>query len=117
MSSSDHSAESLRGTPRSKVFQPAQMTVGAVTRRVHLLDLSRSGALVHAADPPAVGTVVRLTVDTTLGLARVMWRRGDRFGVAFPTPLDQQFVNKVIDPHGTRLPAGTATTPLRRACG
>jgi hypothetical protein len=76
-----------RATPRLKVFEPAEMRVGLTTERVHLLDLSFGGALVHSVAPPAVGATVRIACAGTTRLARVVRRDGDRFGVQFMLPL------------------------------
>jgi len=65
--------------------------------RVHLLDLSNTGALVHAAAPPAIGAMVDVTCGFSLGAARVAWVDGKRFGLSFTQRLTDQQVRFVIE--------------------
>lgn len=97
---SDHidDVRSLRGHPRLKVFQPIEMHAGMVPLRAHLLDLSASGALVHSATAPAPGTPVRLTIGGLMRSARVVWRDGVRFGIAFIVPLREIEVERMLAP-------------------
>lgn len=97
---------SLRGQPRRKVFQPVDLIVGTAPLRAHLLDVSASGALVHSKDAPAPGSSVRLTIDGLLRMARVVWREGPQFGIAFLVPLRDAEVEHLLAP----VPA-----PARRA--
>lgn len=87
---------SARAAPRAKVFQPAEMLAGTTTSRIHLLDLSRVGALVYGQSPPSVGTIVRLNGSRAIGAARVAWVDGKRFGVAFAVPLTQSQLDALI---------------------
>jgi hypothetical protein len=73
----------LRTKPRLKLFEPTSMAGPAGTVRAHLLDLSATGALVHAAEPPTAGGTVRLYVGGAARAATVMWVEGRRFGVRF----------------------------------
>lgn len=83
--------------PRLKVFQPARMVAGATERRVHLLDLSESGALVHSAEPaPAPGAVVTLHLGVKHAPARVVWADGRRFGVRFAVALTRADLDAVL---------------------
>lgn len=82
--------------PRFKVFLPAEMRTGSSVHRVHLLDLSVSGALVHAATPPEVGSIVDIICSQQPRKARVIWVRARRFGVRFTPVLTQQHVDAVI---------------------
>lgn len=83
MNFQDDAASSCTREPRLKVFQPIQLETAAGTVRAHLLNLSRTGALIHCADAPEHGAIVRVTLGNTANRARVMWRDGKRFGVAF----------------------------------
>jgi hypothetical protein len=87
---------SLRGQPRRKIFQPVDMQAAGQAVRAHLLDLSASGALVHSTTPPAPGTPLRLTIGGAVRTARVVWRDGVRFGIAFALPLDAADVARVL---------------------
>lgn len=96
MTGDGEAAHDLRAKPRYKLFQPSEMTLSGATTRVHILNLSATGALVHAAEPPAPGTSLRLRPGQGLRPARVVWTRGRRFGVAFSTPLADAQVDSVI---------------------
>jgi len=83
---------------RAKIFQPGEMHTISGAQRIHLLDVSASGALVYTAGRvPDVGSVVRLTVGITIGAARVRWAVGKRFGVSFATPLAQTHIDQLLD--------------------
>jgi hypothetical protein len=76
------------------------MVVGASTSsslvRVHLLDLSATGALIHHAAPPAVGATVRLECAGRMRMAHVMWVNGSRFGIAFALPLSEHQLDHAL---------------------
>lgn len=63
------------------------MTVAGATSRVHLLNLSQTGALIHAEAPPPVGTTIQLRCGKTGWLARVVWSADKRLGVVHAPPL------------------------------
>ena len=77
----------LRAARRLKLFQPTELRTGEARCRVHLLDLSATGALIHAAAPPARGASVLLACAGSLREARVMWVDGQRLGVSFRSTL------------------------------
>jgi hypothetical protein len=79
--------EALRASRRLKVFQPATLLDDAGHRRVHLLDVSRTGVLGHAASPPAPGARVGLDCGGEVSSALVRWSDGPRFGLEFDRPL------------------------------
>ena len=79
--------EQSRAKPRHKLFLPTTMLVGAEKFRVHLLDLSASGAQVHFTIPPPLGALVQIECAGALRMARVARRDGERFGIQFLTPL------------------------------
>jgi hypothetical protein len=59
---------------------------------VHLIDLSRDGALAHAKLPPATNAIVWLLSRGVEMPARIAWARGDRLGLSFSRSLsDLQF--------------------------
>ena len=77
----------LRAEPRHKLFEPTTMQCGAQRLRVHLLDVSATGALVHHAAPPPIGALVLIDCCGARRSARVMRAEGSRFGVQFTIPL------------------------------
>jgi hypothetical protein len=89
----------LRQAPRIKIFQPAEMAHGGgegEPARVHLLNISTGGALVYGVPTPQVGESVRLACGVSLGEARVAWRSGKRFGVAFAEPIGEARVAEIL---------------------
>lgn len=106
----------LRGKPRLKLFQPTEMRgPDGATRRAHLLDLSATGALVHAADPPAVGGEVALRLSNAPRPGRVMWVDGRRFGVQFRSPLTDAEVEDALSTQAaTVAEAGRRVGPITR---
>ncbi len=85
-----------RGGHRHKVFLPAEMTEGDRAGRAHLLNLSMTGALLHADAAPSVGAVVQLTVGATRWPVRVVWSQDKRFGVVHVTPLARAAVEALV---------------------
>jgi hypothetical protein len=88
--------EERRLAPRAKLFQPAQMHGRGGDVRVHVLNLSTSGALVYGDRTPGEGEQVRLTCGVSLGVGRVAWVSGRRFGVQFLRPLAHGVVEQVL---------------------
>ncbi|MES2496986.1 MAG: PilZ domain-containing protein [Pseudomonadota bacterium] len=73
----------LRQSERSRVFLTAKMLVSGRPSQIHLLDLSRQGALAHGTEPPLDGEIVWLVCRGVELLARTAWIKGNRFGLAF----------------------------------
>jgi len=75
---------------RHKVFLPARMITPQGDLRVHLINVSVTGALAHYELPPVVGTVIALEIGGwTIG--------GRRFGIAFSGRLDKQRLDSLFD--------------------
>ncbi|UYY57498.1 PilZ domain-containing protein [Sphingomonas sp. S2-65] len=85
-----------RQAPRSKLFQPAEMRSRGDESRVHLLNLSTSGALVYGEAVPVLGEEVQLRCSLPLGPGRVAWVEGRRFGVEFTRALSDAVVEQVL---------------------
>ncbi len=79
--------DAARIARRVKVFQPAELFSGPSGRRIHLLDVSNTGALAHAQEPPAKGERVRVECLGLVREASVRWSEGKRFGLLFDRPL------------------------------
>ena len=92
----EQDADDRRRATRVKIFQPAEMEGGATRDRVHLLNLSTTGALIYGEEPPAIGATVRLTCGFPLGEARVAWAGGRCFGVAFAKPLPKSQIDALL---------------------
>lgn len=81
---------------RFKVFEPGLLRYGRTQHRIHLLDLSVSGALAHADDAPVPGTMVLVESGELRAVARVVWAKGQRFGLAFGRPLSDDQIARVL---------------------
>lgn len=82
--------------PRHKVFLPAEMATAAGTTRIHLLNLSLTGALIHGEPAPRAGAVVQLRCGDVAWPARVVWAQHSRFGVLHVTPLAPGIVAALV---------------------
>lgn len=99
----------LRETPRLKLFEPTELNGPQGRVRAHLLDLSATGALVHAAQPPRPGDHVQVRIAGALRYSRVMWVDDRKFGVAFRLPLASADIDTVLAAQKER-----AAAPLRQ---
>ncbi len=79
----------LRAFPRDKIFEPANVAVGATSVRVHMLDVSQGGARVHSVAPLSVGDRVMLSWRDQSRIASVAWSRDSKSGLRFDLPLTQ----------------------------
>lgn len=116
MTNRDEDVRHLRAKPRSKLFQPTELcdAAGAI-RRAHLLDLSATGALVHATEPPQPGGMIQLTLGGTPRSCHVMWVEDRRFGVRFRTPLtDAQVADILATQAALVAEASRRTGPIAR---
>lgn len=77
----------LRQSERSRVYLSAKLLASGRPLEIHLLDLSRHGALAHAAETPQDGEIVWVVCRGVEILARTAWVRGNRFGLAFDAGL------------------------------
>lgn len=109
------SALGFRGRPdgrqgtRTRVLLQASVLAGGRPMRIHLLDLSGSGALGHAGDPPQPGEIVWLVCKGTEILARTAWVRGNRFGLAFDNSLPAAKLKPLLSEGRRALENGTET--------
>lgn len=77
---------------RISVSLRATLICGGMTVPVHLLDLSRDGALAHAQLPHDTNAIVWLRSNGLEMPARIAWARGGRLGLSFSRSLsDDQF--------------------------
>ena len=97
MRTSDKNGAQKRAAPRIKIFLAGEIRCGAgEPRRAHLLNISTGGALVYADAVPDIGEELRLACGVPLGLARVQWRNGRRFGVAFMQPISDALIDAIV---------------------
>src|SRR5262245_60217215 len=86
-----------RESSRTRILLSASLLIGGRPSRVHLLDLSKKGALAHATDVPGQGQKVWLVCHGAEVLARVAWVKGPRFGLAFDTHLPRTKLDHMLN--------------------
>lgn len=91
-----------RRTARLKLFEPAEMRHGAQVQRVHLLDLSVAGALLHTTEPPEAGSTVMLVCPRFTRMAKVAWIKERRIGLSFVRTLGKAELAETISPSAAR---------------
>lgn len=95
------SGASRRMAARHKMFEPVRLHRDGEAWRAHLLDLSRTGARLHADLPPDVDQWVEVELFGLLLRGRVIWEKARRFGVRFdqalPDPLLQGLIDTVVN--------------------
>ncbi|WNO52975.1 PilZ domain-containing protein [Stakelama saccharophila] len=94
---------SLRSGPRHKVFLPAEAEFGQARHRVHLLDLSRGGALLHSETPPHYNDHILLLAGPITRRARVTRVLDRKIGIAFVAPLSEEELRDILEEHQTML--------------
>ena len=72
-----------RSDPRSNIFVAAVLNHDGVSAPVRIRNMSRNGALVECAAPPAVPSTVRLCRGSLSVRGSVVWLRGERAGIRF----------------------------------
>jgi hypothetical protein len=74
-----------RKHPRVEIDEAAYVSVGGLSMRCRLLNMSREGAAIEVPDPTFVPSHFRLMVekDRTIRICRVIWIKQNRIGVAF----------------------------------
>ena len=77
----------LRAVKRVKTFVVGELQRDDQAMRVHVLDVSTAGALVHARSAPSIGEGVHLTLGRHGDPGRIVWVDNDRFGIRFSPPL------------------------------
>lgn len=90
-----------RAAKRVKVFQPATLVREGVRLRMHLLDISETGALAHSPEPPSARSRVQVECEGVLRTASVRWSEGKRFGLLFDRPLLAADLDKLARPAPT----------------
>ena len=72
-----------RSDPRSNIFVAAVLYHDGISAPVRIRNMSRNGALVECAAPPAVPSMVRLCRGSLSVRGTVVWLRGERAGIRF----------------------------------
>lgn len=85
--SSDRCVPAEAGRKRADLRMPVSLMAtldcngGAI--RVRLVDMSRTGALAEAVNPPSPGAAVLVRLDRMFIPARISWVHRQRFGIEF----------------------------------
>ena len=87
-----------RRSRRFKIFEPAAMTCKPGEKRVHLLDVSTTGARADCENPPVAGELVSIRCGPLTSEARISWVRGSRFGLTFRHPIDDDLIARLVNP-------------------
>lgn len=96
---------------RTRVLLKAVLLQGGRPTRVHILDLSRKGALAHAPEPPNPGEMVWMVCSGVEVLSRTAWVRGNRFGLNFDSGLPSAKLQQMLE-DGRRALAADPQPPL-----
>ena len=88
--------EDRRSPARHKTFLVTDAVMDGAGRRVHVLNLSTGGALLHCAAAPDRG-LVQVRIGQELRMAQVRWTTPDRLGVSFLSPIAQATISAAID--------------------
>jgi hypothetical protein len=100
----DHELDTRQLDPRQgdrrKILLPARALCSGRSVAIHLLDLSKKGALIDADTPQMPGEMIWVLSNGLDILSRVVWSRGGRFGVAFESPLNDVQFNSILAANG-----------------
>lgn len=82
---------------RFKTFWPTSLRTANEIRRVHVLNISRTGAKIHAQEPMDVNQALELAIGEEWHGALVRWRCGQTFGIAFETAISEASLHGNLD--------------------
>jgi hypothetical protein len=99
MASKAHANETARKARRLKTFLPVTVQRVGTTSRIHILDLSESGARAAADFTPLPGEPMDILWDEATITGRVVWIRSDRFGLRFDQPIPAPLLDKIVAAH------------------
>jgi hypothetical protein len=81
---------------RHKVFLPVVLNQAGSTTRVHLLDISRTGARANVPHLPPVGDRVRIVWNDIIITGRIAWVRDTRIGIRFDLLLSDSQIETIV---------------------
>jgi hypothetical protein len=82
---------------RFKTFWPTSLRTANELRRAHVLNISRTGAKIHAQEPMDVNQALEIAIGGAWYGALVRWRRGAMFGIAFDAVISEESVHDSLD--------------------
>ena len=98
---------------RQKVMIRARMRSGVAWHDVAILNLSKGGLGIQAADPPLRGAYVEICRGRHVIIARVMWTKGHRAGLKSQDPIWTESL--LAEPSNDRsAPPAEVAAPVER---
>ena len=98
---------------RQKVMIRARMRAGVAWHDVAILNLSKGGLGIQAADPPLRGAYVEICRGRHVIIARVMWTKGHRAGLKSQDPIWTESL--LVEPSNDHsAPPSAPTEPIER---
>jgi hypothetical protein len=79
-----------RKSERLKTFEPIILSDTSGEARAHLLNISRTGGLIHAETTLQVGKIVQINLLGEWHVGSVVWSAPPRFGVSFTIRLSDE---------------------------
>lgn len=86
-----------RVAKRVKVFRPIALQMSGGIHKAHVLDLSATGARLHADCPHRAWSSVTLHCEDLDVSGRVVWTKGLVFGVKFLRTLSEAEIDLLVD--------------------
>lgn len=86
-----------RGSERERVLVTARLRMEDRSLRCVALNLTRSGAMLAALNPPPVGSDVVLFCDKLEAAATVAWVQHYQFGLAFQQEADWRIIAAIVN--------------------
>lgn len=81
---------------RLKIFLPVTLRWAGVQERAHLLDISPTGARMHAAIAPASREAIEIEWEGVTFPGQCVWSRGNRFGITFSNPITKTQIETLL---------------------
>jgi len=81
---------------RHKIFEPASAEMNGETVRVHLINVSHDGALLHLGEGVSSGDRIIVRVRDTDLPALIMWAKPPRCGVRFDRPVSSCLLRTIL---------------------
>jgi len=77
---------------RFKTFWPTEMRRVNEQHRVHVLNISRTGAKIHAREAMDINQTLEIVIGGERRGATVRWKLGQTFGIVFDEPISDDIV-------------------------
>lgn len=84
-----------RKSERLKTFEPISLSEADGEVRAHLLNISKTGALIHAEQTPQIGKIVQVNLLGDWHVGSVAWSSPPRFGMSFAIRLSDEKIARL----------------------